>query len=90
MTTEELKNMLTEKFRLMSVDERAEAACKLYGMEIIDREDARKLLGIDEEEYLERAMFGAWYSALEDRFESLSDEFLSGKHMEIVKENGEY
>ena len=59
-------------------------------MDLIDRKYARELLGISEEEYLQRTMFGAWYTALEERFESLSDEFLSAKLMDIMKEYGEY
>ena len=53
-------------------------------MDLIDRKYARELLGISEEEYLQRTMFGAWYTALEERFESLSDEY-----MEMVKEYGD-
>ena len=73
----------------MSSEERAEFAVELYEMDIIDRKYARELLGISEEEYLQRTMFGAWYTALEERFESLSDEFLSAKLMDIMKEYGE-
>ena len=59
-------------------------------MDLIDRKYARELLGISEEEYLQRTMFGAWYTALEERFDSLSEEFLSAKLMDIMKEYGEY
>ena len=74
----------------MSSEERAEFAVELYEMDIIDRKYARELLGISEEEYLQRTMFGAWYTALEERFDSLSEEFLSAKLMDIMKEYGEY
>ena len=78
-----------ETLRYMSSEERAEFAVELYEMDLIDRKYARELLGISEEEYLRRTMFGAWYTALEERFESLSDEFLSSKYMEMVKEYGD-
>ena len=89
MATNKLREELIEKLRCMSSEERAEFAVELYEMDLIDREYARELLGISEEEYLQRTMFGAWYTALEERFESLSDEFLSLKYMEMVKEYGD-
>ena len=88
MATNKLREELIEKLRCMSSEERAEFAVELYEMDIIDRKYARELLGISEEEYLQRTMFGAWYTALEERFESLSDDFLSSKYMEMVKEYG--
>ena len=75
---------------MMTSGERAEFAVELYEMDLIDRKYARELLGISEEEYLQRTMFGAWYTALEERFDSLSEEFLSAKLMDIMKEYGEY
>ena len=89
MATNKLREELIEKLRCMSAEERAEFAVELYEMDLIDRKYARELLGISEEEYLQRTMFGAWYTALEERFESLSDEFLSSKYMEMVKEYGD-
>ena len=89
MVTNKLREGLIEKLRCMSSEERAEFAVELYEMDLIDRKYARELLGISEEEYLQRTMFGAWYTALEERFESLSDEFLSSKYMEMVKEYGD-
>ena len=89
MATNKLREELIEKLRCMSSEERAEFAVELYEMDIIDRKYARELLGISEEEYLQRTMFGAWYTALEERFESLSDDFLSSKYMEMVKEYGD-
>ena len=90
MATNKLREELIEKLRCMSSEERAEFAVELYEMDLIDRKYARELLGISEEEYLQRTMFGAWYTALEERFESLSDDFLSAKLMDIMKEYGEY
>ena len=89
MATNKLREELIEKLRCMSSEERAEFAVELYEMDLIDRKYARELLGISEEEYLQRTMFGAWYTALEERFESLSDEFLSSKYMEMVNEYGD-
>ena len=89
MATNKLREELIEKLRCMSSEERAEFAVELYEMDLIDRKYARELLGISEEEYLHRTMFGAWYTALEERFEFLSDEFLSSKYMEMVKEYGD-
>lgn len=89
MATNKLREELIEKLRCMSSEERAEFAVELYEMDLIDRKYARELLGISGEEYLQRTMFGAWYTALEERFESLSDEFLSSKYMEMVKEYGD-
>lgn len=89
MATNKLREELIEKLRCMSSEERAEFAVELYEMDLIDRKYARELLGISEEEYLQRTKFGAWYTALEERFESLSDEFLSSKYMEMVKEYGD-
>ena len=89
MATNKLREELIEKLRCMSSEERAEFAVELYKMDLIDRKYARELLGISEEEYLQRTMFGAWYTALEERFESLSDDFLSSKYMEMVKEYGD-
>ena len=89
MATNKLREELIEKLRCMSSEERAEFAVELYEMDLIDRKYAREWLGISEEEYLQRTMFGAWYTALEERFESLSDEFLSSKYMEMVKEYGD-
>ena len=89
MATNKLREELIEKLRCMSSEVRAEFAVELYEMDLIDRKYARELLGISEEEYLQRTMFGAWYTALEERFESLSDEFLSSKYMEMVKEYGD-
>lgn len=89
METNKLREELIEKLRCMSSEERAEFAVELYEMDLIDRKYARELLGISEEEYLQRTMFGAWYTALEERFESLSDDFLSSKYMEMVKEYGD-
>ena len=89
MATNKLREELIEKLRCMSSEERAEFAVELYEMDLIDRKYARELLGISEEEYLQRTMFGAWYTALEERFESLSDEFLSSKYMEMVKKYGD-
>ena len=86
MATNKLREELIEKLRCMSSEERAEFAVELYEMDLIDRKYARELLGISEEEYLQRTIFGAWYTALEERFESLSDDFLSSKYMEMVKE----
>ena len=88
MATNKLREELIEKLRCMSSEERAEFAVELYEMDLIDRKYARELLGISEEEYLQRTIFGAWYTALEERFESLSDDFLSSKYMEMVKEYG--
>ena len=89
MATNKLREELIEKLRCMSSEERAAFALELYEMDLIDRKYARELLGINEEEYLQRTMFGAWYTALEERFESLSDDFLSSKYMEMVKEYGD-
>ena len=89
MATNKLREELIEKLRCMSSEVRAEFAVELYEMDLIDRKYARELLGISEEEYLHRTKFGAWYTALEERFESLSDEFLSSKYMEMVKEYGD-
>ena len=89
MATNKLREELIEKLRCMSSEERAEFAVELYEMDLIDRKYARELLGISEEEYLQRTMFGAWYTALEERFESLSDDFLSSKYMEMVKKYGD-
>ena len=89
MATNKLREELIEKLRCMSSEERAEFAVELYEMDLIDRKYARELLGISEEEYLQRTKFGAWYTALEERFESLSDEFLSSKYMEMVNEDGD-
>ena len=89
MATNKLREELIEKLRCMSSEESAEFAVELYEMDLIDRKYARELLGISEEEYLQRTMFGAWYTALEERFESLSDDFLSSKYMEMVKEYGD-
>ena len=89
MATNKLREELIEKLRCMSSEERAEFAVELYEMDLIDRKYARELLGISEEEYVQRTMFGAWYTALEERFESLSDDFLSSKYMEMVKEYGD-
>ena len=89
MATNKLREELIEKLRCMSSEVRAEFAVELYEMDLIDRKYARELLGISEEEYLQRTMFGAWYTALEERFESLSDEFLSSKYMEMVKKYGD-
>ena len=89
MATNKLREELIEKLRCMSSEERAEFAVELYEMDLIDRKYARELLGISEEEYLQRTMFGAWYTALEERFESLLDEFLSSKYMKMVKEYGD-
>ena len=89
MATNKLREELIEKLRCMSSEVRAEFAVELYEMDLIDRKYARELLGISEEEYLQRTMFGAWYTALEERFESLSDDFLSSKYMEMVKEYGD-
>ena len=74
----------------MGAEERAEFVCELYGMDIIDRKKFRELLGISEDEFLKRTMFGTWLTALEEKFDSLSDEFLSAKLMDIMKEYGEY
>ena len=90
MTTEEARNEMISRIRMMTSGERAEFAIELYEMDLIDRKYARELLGISEEEYLQRTMFGAWYTALEERFNSLSEEFLSAKLMDIMKEYGEY
>ena len=89
MATNKLREELIEKLRCMSSEVRAEFAVELYEMDLIDRKYARELLGISEEEYLQRTIFGAWYTALEERFESLSDDFLSSKYMEMVKEYGD-
>ena len=89
MATNKLREELIEKLRCMSSEVRAEFAVELYEMDLIDRKYARELLGISEEEYLQRTKFGAWYTALEERFESLSDDFLSSKYMEMVKEYGD-
>ena len=89
MATNKLREELIEKLRCMSSEVRAEFAVELYEMDLIDRKYARELLGISEEDYLQRTLFGAWYTALEERFESLSDEFLSSKYMEMVKEYGD-
>ena len=89
MATNKLREELIEKLRCMSSEERAEFAVELYEMDLIDRKYARELLGISEEDYLQRTLFGAWYTALEERFESLSDEFLSSKYMEMVNEYGD-
>ena len=89
MATNKLREELIEKLRCMSSEVRAEFAVELYEMDLIDRKYARELLVISEEEYLQRTKFGAWYTALEERFESLSDDFLSSKYMEMVKEYGD-
>ena len=90
MPAEEARNEMISRIRMMTSGERAEVAVELYEMDLIDRKYARELLGISEEEYLQRTMFGAWYTALEERFNSLSEEFLSAKLMDIMKEYGEY
>ena len=90
MTAEEARNEMISRIRMMTSGERAEFAVELYEMDLVDRKYARELLGISEEEYLQRTMFGAWYTALEERFDSLSEEFLSAKLMDIMKEYGEY
>ena len=74
----------------MGAEERAEFVCELYGMDIIDRKKFREMLGISEDEFLKRTMFGMWLTVLEEQFDSLSDEFLSAKLMDIMKEYGEY
>lgn len=88
MTTEELKNELVTKFRFMDSEERAECILELYGMDIIDRKRARELLGIDEQDFIKRVIFETGYPALEERFESLPDDFLSRKIMEEQIEYG--
>ena len=90
MDADEIKDVLVSRLRFLEAEERAEAACELYCMDIIDRKKARELLGISEDEYLKRVMFGTWFTALEERFESLSDEFLSQKINEQIHECGEY
>lgn len=90
ITTDEVKNILVSRVRLMGAEERAEFVCELYGMDIIDRKKFREMLGISEDEFLKRTMFGTWLTALDEQFDSLSDEFLSAKLMDIMKEYGEY
>lgn len=88
MTTEELKNELVTRLRFMDSKDRAECISELYGMDIIDRKRARELLGIDEQDFIKRVIFETGYPALEERFESLSDDFLSRKIMEEQIEYG--
>lgn len=88
MTTEELKNELVTRLRFMDSEDRAECISELYGMDIIDRKRARELLGIDEQDFIKRVIFETGYPALEERFESLSDDFLSRKIMEEQIEYG--
>lgn len=88
MTAEEVKSILINQIELMKPNERAELVSKLYKMHFIDRRYARKLLGINEEEYQERVT-KAWYSALEDSFDSERD-FLVRKYNEIMKDCGEF
>ena len=59
MTAEEARNEMISRIRMMTSGERAEFAVELYEMDLIDRKYARELLGISEEEYLQRTMFGA-------------------------------
>lgn len=75
--------------RMMTSEEQAETVVELYSMNIIGRKRARELLGIDEGAYLERVVFGRLFSALDERFDSLPDRFLSSKHMEQIKEYGD-
>ena len=88
MTTDEIKNELVTRLKFMDSKERAECISELYGMDIIDRKRARELLGIDEQDFIKRVIFETGYPALEERFESLSDDFLSKKLMDEYKEYG--
>lgn len=85
MMTDELINELTTRIQLMTPNERAEFVSVLYGMDFIERKHARELLGIEADEYLKEV----WFNALEYRFDSLPDEFLSMKYMEQVKKYGD-
>lgn len=89
MDTEALVKKFEEHISLMTPRERDEAAVSLYMMDLIDRGTTRKLLGVDDSVYNERVRLGSWYTCLEERFDSLPDEFLSGKVMEQLKEYGE-
>lgn len=89
MNVEDLICRMAENTSKMTPDERTEAVLSLYTMDLIDRRKARELLGIDEMAYIERALFGSWLPCLEKRFDSLSDEFLSSKVVEQLKEYGE-
>ena len=60
MTAEEARNEMISRIRMMTSGERAEFAVELYEMDLIDRKYARELLGISEEEYLQRTMLRAW------------------------------
>lgn len=84
-----IKNELATRLRFMDSQERVECISELYGMDIIDRKRAREIIGIDEQDYLKRVIFDTGYPALEERFESLPDDFLSRKIMEENKEYGE-
>jgi len=88
MTSDELKNEIITRLRFMNQEERAECISELYGMDIIDRKRARELMGIDELVFQKRVIFDTGYPALEERFESLSDDFLSRKILEEHKEYG--
>lgn len=89
MTAQEARNMITSRLRLMDFEARAEVACELYDMDVVDRKKARMLLGINEEAFQER-MQEAKLEELEFRFSRLDDEFLSRKIKAIMDDNGEY
>ena len=66
-----------------------EVVVYLYELDIIDRDRFRELLGIEEKSYNERVHMGAWFSALEERFYSLPDDFLACKEAEILNDFGD-
>ena len=89
MTAEEARNEMISRIRMMTSGERADAVVYLYELDIIDRDRFRELLGIEEKSYNERVHMGTWFSALEERFYSLPDDFLACKEAEILNDFGD-
>ena len=85
MTTEEIFETLASRLRMSAPDERAAMACDLYRMDIVDRQEARKLLGIDRT-YDEQVLEEVYFKDLEERFANLPIEFLARKEHELQKE----
>lgn len=90
MTADELREELATGLRYMSSEERAKFVTELYAMDIMSRRHVRRLLGISDEDYLKTGKSEYWYDELRYRFNRLSDEFLSRKYMEQMKDSGEY
>lgn len=89
MIDDEKRAAIDAKLRRMSVSERVELIGKLYMAEYVPMEEARKLLGIDEDAYSQQE-YGYYMYSLEWRFDNLSTAFLARKLEEERKENGEY